>query len=418
VTAFVVRNTSELVLPEASGRGVTRVPDGAFVVRDDRVAWVGPASALPEDTRALPVFDAERRAVLPALVDAHTHLVYAGERIQDFALRAEGTSYAESAARGGGILTTMTATRAAAVDALADDLRARLAHRARYGITTTEVKSGYGLTVEHELRMLEAIALVRRDGHDLEPTLLAAHALPRDRPREAWVADIVDILVPTVAARGLARFVDAFVEKTAYTLDEARRVFAAARAHGLGLRIHADQLTAGGGTALAAELGAASADHLEYATDADFAALARAGTVAVLLPGALTFLGDDGRGLGARLRAAGAELAIATDHNPGSSPLHNLPLAATLAVTTMGLHVDEALRAITLGGARALRRDDVGHLGFGARARWLVLEHADARALVYAFGEPVVRGVFAPDLEAASVLPRATSARLDARPRA
>lgn len=388
----VVRNASEVMRPQSEGRGVDRCARFALWIRAGRVAWIGEELALPAESAGAEIIDAEGGAVLPALVDAHTHLVFAGDRLDDFEARARGETYATIAARGGGILTTVRATRGASLAALVEGTRARLAVRGpRYGIGTTEVKSGYGLEIEAELRMLEVVRVLAAEGFDLEATLLAAHAVPRDRDRTEYVREIVDVMIPRAAAGRLARFVDVFVERGAYTLDEARAVFAAARAHGLIPRIHADQLTAGGGARLAAEVGAASADHLEHTTDEDLEAMAAGGVVGVLLPGAMTFLGDRAADLGARARARGVEVCVATDTNPGSSPLQNLPLAATLAVTTMGLTVDEALRAVTLGGARALRRDDVGHLEVGAQGRFVVLTHPDARALVYAYGEPVVR---------------------------
>lgn len=388
----LVTNASELVVPEPQGRGVERRPRHAVWIRQGRVAWTGPEADCPPLTPGAERVDAQGGAVMPALVDAHTHLVFAGDRLDDFEARTRGETYATIAARGGGILTTVRATRLASLEALVEGARRRVAVRGpRYGIGTTEVKSGYGLELEAELRMLQAVQVLRRDGYDLEGTLLAAHAVPRDRDRDGYVQEIVDVMIPRAAAEGLARFVDVFVERGAYTVDEARRIFAAAHTAGLIPRIHADQLTAGGGAALAAEVGAASADHLEHTTDADLGAMARAGVVAMLLPGAATFLGDRAPELGARARAAGVEVAVATDTNPGSSPLQNLPLAATLAVTTMGLTVGEALRAVTLGGAHALRRGDIGHLEVGALGRVVVLDHADARALVYAYGEPIVR---------------------------
>ncbi|MEQ8979863.1 MAG: amidohydrolase family protein, partial [Deltaproteobacteria bacterium] len=212
-----------------------------------------------------------------------------------------------------------------------------------------------------------------------------------DRDRDGYVDDVVTKMIPKAAKGELARFVDVFVERGAYTLDEGRRVFAAAKEHGLIPRVHADQITAGGGAELAAEVGAASADHIENLTDAGAQRMAEAGVVGVLLPGAMTYLADRAPDLGRRLVEAGVEVAVATDHNPGSSPTANLPLMATLATTQMGLTAEQALRAVTRGAASALRRDDVGRMEVGARARFAVLSHADSRALVAAFGEPVVR---------------------------
>ncbi|MFO0724960.1 MAG: imidazolonepropionase [Myxococcota bacterium] len=386
----MIVNASEILLPQKNGRGVERLQNAVVYVENGRIAFVGPKSGLPPAAKGAPSVDAQNGAVLPALVDAHTHLVFAGDRLEDFTARSAGTTYAEIAARGGGILTTVTATRAAKKEQLLGLTRARLEQKKRYGIGTVEVKSGYGLTVDDELKMLEVVAALKTEGYDLEGTLLAAHAIPKDQPRAEYIASIVERMIPAVAERGLARFVDVFVETHAYTLDEARLIFAAAAKHGLIPRLHADQLSAGGGAGLAAEVKAASADHLEHTSDADLAKMAAAGVVAMLLPSAMSFLGDSAKGLGNRLRTAGVEVAVATDTNPGSSPSANLGLAATLAVTTMGLTVDEALRAITLGGAHALRRDDVGHLEVGAKARFAILNQKDARALVYAYGEPVV----------------------------
>jgi imidazolonepropionase len=386
-----VKNASEVCLPESNGRGVQRLSAYAVLIRGGRVAWLGPESHAPADSAGIPVHDARGGAVLPTLVDCHTHLLFAGDRIEDFADRARGASYSEIAARGGGILTTVRATRDAPTDELTLLLEQRLARGARYGIGTTEVKSGYGLSVEHELRMLRVLRPLIDRGHDLEPTLLAAHAVPKDVPRDVYLRSILEEMIPTAAREGLARFVDVFVEQGAYTLDEARSVFAAALAHGLIPRVHADQITAGGGAELAAEVGAASADHLERTGPDGMQALAAAKVVGVLLPGAMTFLGDQARRQGRALVDAGVEVAVATDANPGSSPMMNLPLAATLATAQMGLTAEESIRAVTLGAAHALRRTDIGTLAPGARGRFIVLDHKDSRALVYAFGEPIVR---------------------------
>ena len=389
--SVLITNASEVVLPEREGRGIIRHPGWEVWIDRGFVAWVGPAGDRPTTPSDPEIIDADGGAVLPALVDAHTHLVFAGDRIEDFSARAHGATYAEIAARGGGILTTVKATRAATTGELIASARARLDARARYGIGTTEVKSGYGLVAEHELRMLEVIRALKDEGYDLEATLLAAHAVPRDVPREAYLASILDVMIPEAASRRLCRFVDVFVETGAYTIDEAKQIFARAREHGLIARLHADQLTAGGGAGLAAEVEAASADHLEHASDADLAAMARGNVVGVLLPAAMAFLGHSAKDLGARARAKNVELCVATDTNPGSSPIQNLPLCATLAVTTMGLHVEEAIRAITWGGARALRREDIGTLEVGALGRAIILDHADPRALIYAYGEPIIR---------------------------
>lgn len=392
---LIVVNASEVCVPEAGGRGVERLPRHALAIAGGRVRWLGPEHALPEShADGADVFDAAGGAVLPALVDCHTHLIFGGDRVEDFSRRTRGMSYAEIAAEGGGILTTVRATRAASNEALLEQARARLLTRAERGIGTTEIKSGYGLTVEHEIRMLEIAAQLRQEGFDIESTLLAAHAVPKDIAREVYLQQIIELMIPEVASRKLARFVDVFVEKGAYTVEEGRQVFEAGKRHGLIPRLHADQITAGCGAELAAHVSAVSADHLEHASDQGLDDLAKARVVATLLPGALTYLGDEAPRLGRRMIAHGVEVAVATDQNPGSSPTSNLALMATLACTRMGLTVEEALRAITLGGAHALGREDVGTLRPGARGRFLVLDHPDSRALVAAYGEPVVRTAF------------------------
>lgn len=387
---LLVTNASEICVPDPDGPGVHRHAGHALYIDAGRIAWRGPADQVPAAAADAPRFDAQGRAVLPTLVDCHSHLVWGGKRIADFARRARGMSYAEIAAEGGGILTTVTGTREAPFEDLLAGARRRLQQRQAYGVFTSEIKSGYGLTEAHELRMLEVVAALRAEGWDVEGTLLAAHAIPKDIPREAWIEAIVTRLIPEVAAKGWARFVDAFVERGAYTVEEGRAVFEAARAHGLRAKVHADQITAGGGAELAAEVGAVSADHLENISHAGLEQMAAAGVVAVLLPGAMVYLGDAAPKLGRRLVDAGVQVAVATDTNPGSSPTQNLPLMATLATTMMGLTCEQALRAVTLGGAAALARTDVGSLEAGQRGQFIVLDAADSRALVSSFGEPVV----------------------------
>jgi len=390
-TSLYLRNASEICIPQKEGTGVDRLIGYEMIIIDGFVSWLGEPKNLPELPKDIEVYDAGGKAVLPALVDFHTHLIYSGDRVSDFADRSRGVSYSEIAAAGGGILTTVRATRSASVEELAAQLEARLKSRARYGIATTEVKSGYGLSVIHEINMLKAAEQVRNSGWDVESTLLAAHAVPYDQSKESYINEILDEIIPYVANHKLARFVDVFVEQNAYTVDEARRIFTRAKEFDLIPRIHADQITACGGAELAGEIHAASADHLENISEDGIRAMQQSGVIGGLLPCAGIFLGDDVRGLGRKLVDAGIEVAVATDSNPGSSPLNNLPLAATLATTQMGLTVDEAIRAITLGAAHALKRTDVGSLLPGCRGNFIVLDHHDSRSLVYAYGEPIIR---------------------------
>lgn len=387
---FVVVNASEVVTAGDQPMTMQRIENGAVAVRGGKIAFVGAQASLPESLAGDGVIDARGSAVLPGLVDCHTHLVFGGDRVEDFSRRAKGMTYAEIAAEGGGILTTVEATRKTPLEDLIDAAEERLLRRRRFGIACTEIKSGYGLTVEYELRMLGAVKALKGRGFDVEATLLGAHSVPKDVPRDAYVASVIEEMIPTVAQGKLARFVDVFVEKGAFTVDEARRIFEAGKAHGLLPRVHADQITSGGGAELAASVGAVSADHLEHISDAGVAQMADAGVVGVLLPGALTYLGDHTPGLGRRLIDGGVSVAVATDMNPGSSPTNNLPLMATLAVTRFGLSVDEALWAVTAGGAHVLRRPDLGRLQVGAKGAVTILTHSDARALVSSFGEPIV----------------------------
>ena len=307
----------------------------------------------------------------PGLVDCHTHLVYAGNRVHEFEARQRGATYAEIARAGGGINATVRATRAASDDELVAASRPRLAALAAEGVTTVEIKSGYGLDTASECRQLRAARRVAADvGVDVRTTLLAAHAVPPEYAGRAddYIERVCDETIPEAAGAGLADAVDAFCETIGFTAAQTRRVFIAARAHGLPVKLHADQLSDGGGAALAAEFGALSADHLEYTSDAGVAALARAGTVAVLLPGAFYALRETRVPPVAELRAAGVPIAIATDCNPGTSPVTSMLLMLNMACMLFSLTPDEALAGATRHAARALGCADRGTLALGQRA--------------------------------------------------
>jgi imidazolonepropionase len=365
----------------------------ALVIDDGRVAWVGDAAAAPAaDTR----IDAEGAAVIPGFVDSHSHLVFAGDRVDEFEARMAGRPYTA-----GGIRTTVAATRAA----MDDELRARLRHlvgqtRAQ-GTTTLEIKSGYGLTVADEARALRLAREVTT-----ETTFLGAHVVPAEHTddRGAYVDLVCGPMLAACAP--LARFIDVFIDRGAFTVDEARRILTAGRDAGLTPRVHAAQLEPDAGTALAVELGAASVDHGTFLTDDDVELLAASArseaaggppaTVATLLP--LVELSTrqpypDAR----RLLDAGAAVALASDGNPGSNFSTSMPLAVALAVRELGMTPLEALAAATRGGARALRRTDVGHLGVGARGDAVILDAPDYRYLAYRPGVPLVRRVLGGD---------------------
>jgi len=342
------------------------VEDAALLARSGSVAWTGRDNAIPSEIGDVPELDAGGAAVLPGFVDCHTHLVWAGSRRDDLRARVDGAAGYTP----GGIASTVAATRAASYDDLRALAQARCDRAVASGTTTLEVKSGYGLTVPDELRLLDVAGTLRGPG--TTTTYLGAHVVPDGRDRGDYVAEVVGTL-PQAADHG-ASWCDVFCDDGAFTVDEARRILTAARAAGLGLRIHAEQLTRTGAAALAAELGCASADHLDHVERADAAALAAAGVVAVLVPVCSLYTRSRRWDHAAVLHGAGCELAIATDCNPGTAWSESMPYAMQLACLEMSLPVDVVLRAATLGGARALRRDDVGHLGRGARADLVVVD--------------------------------------------
>ena len=359
------------------GLGVLR--DAALVVEAGRVAWVGPArQAPPADT----AYDLGGRAVVPGFVDSHSHLMFAGDRAEEFAARMTGTPYSA-----GGIRTTVAATRAASDEQLAANLARLVAEMRRQGTTTVEVKSGYGLTVADEAR---ALALARQVTD--ETTFLGAHVVPPEHADDP--AGYVDLVTGPMldACAPHARWVDVFCERGAFDADQARAVLAAGAAAGLRGRLHANQLGPGPGVRLAAELGLVAVDHCTYLEDADIAALADSGTVATLLPG-VEFSTRQPYPDARRLLDAGVRVAIASDCNPGSSYTSSMPLCIALAVREMGLTPAEALEAATLGGAQALARDDVGHLRPGANGDLVALEAPSYLHLAYRPGVPLARAL-------------------------
>jgi imidazolonepropionase len=351
----------------------------AVVVRDAKVAWLGCERDLRLDDE-LPTYDAGGACVIPGFVDPHTHLVWAGTRRDEFLARLAGTPY-----DGGGIQTTVTATRGATMDELLTLATTRLRTMLGNGTTTVEVKTGYGLSASDELRLLDVIRLLAdRTPVRIEPTYLGAHVVPADRDRADYVDEVVTT-IPSAVEHG-ARWCDVFCDQDAFTAEEATRILNAARDAGLGLRMHADQIAHIGASAVAASTGCASADHLERVTEADAAALAAAGVVGVLLPTAALSLRERGHDHVALLRAAGVQLALATDCNPGTSWCESMPYVIQLACLDSGLSVDEALAAATSGAAAALRRSDVGHLAVGACGDLAVLDAEHEADLVAHLG--------------------------------
>ena len=381
-------------------KGYGLIENGAIGWKDGAIAFVGPMDALPGTPGSLAerVESAHGALVTPGLIDCHTHLVFAGDRAHEFELRLKGMNYQDIAKAGGGILSSVRATRAASEDALLAASLPRARALLRDGVTTLEIKSGYGLDTDTELKMLR---VARRIGVELglgvRTTFLGAHALPPEYANRAedYIAFVCDTMLPAVAAAGLADAVDAFCEGIGFTLAQTQRVFDAAKAHGLPIKLHAEQLSHLGGAALAARYRALSADHLEHIDDDDVRAMAASGTVAVLLPGAFVCLRETKFPPIDSLRAHGVAMAVATDCNPGTSPLLSLRLAMALACAQFRLTPEEALRGATVNAACALGRRDRGTLRVGQRADLVVWDARDPAELCYWLGGTPARRVIA-----------------------
>ena len=383
----------------AGGEPFGAVRDGALAVRDGRIAWVGPASELPGEPSALAaeVISAQGCWITPGLVDCHTHLVFGGHRAREFEMRLEGVSYEEIARAGGGIRSTVAATREASEDELVGSAKTRLDALLAEGVTTVEIKSGYGLDLDSELKMLRA---ARRLG-EISPakvttTFLGAHAVPEefDGQPNAYLDSVIETMLPQVAEAGLADAVDAFMEGIAFSGEQTARVFEAARRLGLPVKLHADQLSDLGGAALAARFGALSADHLEYTSEASARAMAEAGTVAVLLPAAFYTLRETQLPPIEAFRRHGVAMAVATDANPGSAPTTSLLTALNLACNLFRLTPEEALAGATRNAARALGQgDEIGTLEQGRRADLALWDVSTPAELCYWLGFNPSRGV-------------------------
>lgn len=365
------------------------VPDAALVIEGGHIAWIGPRHDLPADRASLPIRSFGARLVTPALIDCHTHLVHGGNRAAEFEMRLNGASYEEVARAGGGILSTVTATRAASLDDLIASALPRLDAALAEGVATVEVKSGYGLDLETELRMLRA---ARRLGEMRDVTVrtsfLGAHAIPPDYTgrADAYLDEVCLPALYAAHAEGLVDTVDGFCEGIAFSPAQIERLFSVALALGLPVKLHAEQLSNLGGAALAARHGALSADHLEYLDEAGVAALAAAGTVAVILPGAFYTLRETQAPPVALLRQHGVPMAVATDMNPGSSPMSSLLLAMNMASTFFRLTPEEALAGVTRNAARALGLTDRGQLAPGLRADLAVWDCDHPAELAYRIG--------------------------------
>jgi imidazolonepropionase len=401
---LIVRNCRQLVTmmgparPRAGGelRELAIIRDGAMRVRDGRIEAVGTHAQIKSGTAT--EVDAGGHVVLPGFVDAHTHTVFAGNRADEFEARIQGATYQEIAAQGGGIRSTVRRTRQASEEELAEAVRNYRNWFLRGGTTTVEAKSGYGLSVEAELKMLRVIREVAREGGvRYVPTFLGAHEIPDEyRGRaQAYVDLILCEMLPRVAREKLAKYCDVFCEPALFPIDKARGILSAARRLGFGLRVHADQFRSDGGAELAAELGAATADHLEHADEVGLRALAQAGVQPVLLPGSVYYLGSARYPAARHMIELGLAIVLATDFNPGSSPTCSMPFILSLAATQMRLTPAEAITAATINGAYSLGLgDQIGSIEPGKSADFVIHDCDDYRELPYFGGRETARAVY------------------------
>ncbi len=393
----LIHNARLCTLVGDSGYGL--IDNGAIALRDGMIAALGPASGEldPNTTTARIRIDAGAGLLTPALIDCHTHLVFAGRRSHEFELRLAGRSYAEIAAAGGGILGTVASVRAASEEQLLAESLPRAAALLHDGVATIEIKSGYGLDLDSELKMLRVARRIASElGIEVRTSFLGAHALPTEFAgrHDDYIEHLCRIVLPAIAESGLADAVDAFCEGIGFTPDQVARLFARARQLGLPVKLHADQLSDLGGAALAARFDGLSADHLEYTDPAGVAAMAQSGTIAVLLPGAYVCLAETRKPPIAAMRSQGVAMAVASDCNPGSSPLLSLRLAMALACVQFGLTPSEALRGATVNAAHALGLNDRGRLAPGLRADLALWRLSEPSELSYWLGGSPLEGLW------------------------
>jgi imidazolonepropionase len=373
------------------------IEDAVVLIEEDSIVWVGPASEAPEAGPEDEIEDLNGAMVTPGWIDSHTHLVWAGSRQNEFRMRLEGRTYLDIAQEGGGIMSTVRAVRETSLEELVTLAQKRVQRLLSFGVTTAEAKSGYGLDTASELKLLEAIQLIDQTGPlELVPTCLAAHTIPTERKgdRDSYIELVCKEILPEVARRGLAESCDVFVENGAFTLEEGRAILSRGKELGLVPRIHADQLSAGGGAGMAAELGAASADHLEEISDEDIQKLADHGVVACLIPGSTFCLRQHRYAPARKMLDAGVTVALATDLNPGTTCSENLAMLGTIACIHMDMSPMEVLASVTRGAARSLKREGrLGSLAPGFQADVVVFDAPDVDYLFYHYGVSHVQQV-------------------------
>jgi imidazolonepropionase len=393
---LIIKNAEELLtlspsLQEGSGLGMIR--DGGVAIKDGRIFWVGKTEEISERfflNREGREIDATGKVVMPGLIDSHTHLVFAGSRENEFEQRIQGLSYLEIAERGGGILSTVEATRNASFDELFSLGKKRLDRMLFKGVTTLEAKSGYGLSLEEEIKILKVMkALQESHPIDIVPTFLGAHTVPREfrSNRTRYINLLTEEMIPMISQEALAEFCDVFCEEKAFSLEEARRILETGKRYGLKPKIHADQLSPGGGAELAAEVGAFSADHLEYISQEGIKRMAEKGVAAVLLPGASFFLSMKKYPPAREMIEGGVAVSLGTDLNPGSSMTESLPLILTMGCTMFKMTPKEVIKAATVHAGRSMGREkEIGSLESGKQADLLLLDIPNYRCLPYHFG--------------------------------
>ncbi len=372
------------------------IRDGGMLIREGKIEIAGSSEEVAKNARDVEIIDAGGRVVLPGFVDAHTHLVFAGNRLDDFERRARGETYGQIAEAGGGIWSTVEKTRAASGEELFTQAQNHAKWFLRCGTTTVEAKSGYGLTVEDELKILRVMRrLDEEKALEIVPTFLGAHAVPRELDVNEYIDLVIDKMLPRITKEKLAEFCDVFCECGYFTIDQSRRILRAARKLGLGLRIHADQLSNSGAAQLAAELKATTADHLEKTDEKGIAAMKSAGVQPVLLPGSVYALGSTAYPRAREMLDAGLAVVLATDFNPGSSPTPSMPMILSLACTQMKMSPAEAITASTINAAYSLNRGGkIGSLERGKLANFSIFDCEDYRELAYWFGIPQTHSVY------------------------
>lgn len=395
-SGIIIRNIGELItlsdsLKDESGLGI--INNGAIVIKDEKIVWIGPHNEIPPGfytTQTGEIIDAKGKVVMPGLIDPHTHLIFAGSRENEFEMRLKGRSYLEILEMGGGILSTVESTRKASFQELFILGEKRLNRMLSKGITTVEGKSGYGLCIKDELKILKVMKSLN-ESHpiDIVSTFLGAHTFPREfkNNRVRYIDLLIEEMIPKVAQEGMAEFCDVFCEEKAFSIEETRKILETGKRFGLKPKIHADQLTPGGGAELAAEVGAISADHLEYISEKGIEMLAQKGVVAVVLPGATFFLSMKKYPPVREMLKKGVSVALATDLNPGSSMTESLPLIMTMGCTMFKMTPEEVIKAVTINAARSIDREkEIGSLEVGKNADVIILDIPNFKYFPYHFG--------------------------------